>query len=342
VCFDDYDLIRFPIMTGTEAEESDEVEIFRVSPWDATMLVDEKSTQCSKLAGVSFGHFGAFMDQLWRKSDMLWGRLDGAERIICALRPGNDSVTREIREDLTLQASAEILVEEIEILDSDEARKLIVVAFLHSSSNKTNNKALIDFIKKIRSKTTDTKLRILLNENHLLKCYNEEFAIKARPSRQEMLFSLARSTQVIGKILDGLREKYAISGKQVSSTLVLLGRALWGLVEVSIPRRLPQLLYRYWIRLIYLLLILLIIGGVALGFSTVQKFGFVCLGITVALDLGPRLLSAWISGAKIKRLLIALVSVAAVGLSALGIWKIVDLVGSLGSAWSKFIGPIFG
>ena len=36
----------------------------------------------TKLAGVAIGHFGGFFEQGWRKNDILWGRLDAAERII--------------------------------------------------------------------------------------------------------------------------------------------------------------------------------------------------------------------------------------------------------------------
>ncbi|MDP9342593.1 MAG: patatin-like protein [Actinomycetota bacterium] len=85
--FDDYDMVAFPIAYGSDAGETDVVEIFRVSPGDATNLVDERAMDKRKLAGFRYGHFGAFLDRGWRQNDIMWGRLDGAEILIKALLP---------------------------------------------------------------------------------------------------------------------------------------------------------------------------------------------------------------------------------------------------------------
>jgi uncharacterized protein DUF3376/patatin-like phospholipase len=36
----------------------------------------------SKLAGTTLGHFGGFLDRGWRRNDLMWGRLDGAEALV--------------------------------------------------------------------------------------------------------------------------------------------------------------------------------------------------------------------------------------------------------------------
>jgi patatin-related protein len=38
-----------------------------------------------KLAGLQLGHFGAFLKQGWRANDWMWGRLDGADRLVRTL-----------------------------------------------------------------------------------------------------------------------------------------------------------------------------------------------------------------------------------------------------------------
>jgi hypothetical protein len=38
-----------------------------------------------KLAGLQVGHFGAFYKQSWRANDWMWGRLDGADRVVRTL-----------------------------------------------------------------------------------------------------------------------------------------------------------------------------------------------------------------------------------------------------------------
>ncbi len=88
--FPEYDSALFPIVYGTDVGELDPVDITRVSPEDATTIVDELQDQVHKLKGIWLGHFGAFLDARWRRSDILWGRLDAAERLIRSLLPGNE------------------------------------------------------------------------------------------------------------------------------------------------------------------------------------------------------------------------------------------------------------
>ena len=80
--YDYYDMLIFPIQYGTDVGETAIVDIVRVSPEEATMIVDERSSGRRKLAGTRLASFGAFFDKEWRQNDMLWGRLDGAEILI--------------------------------------------------------------------------------------------------------------------------------------------------------------------------------------------------------------------------------------------------------------------
>ena len=45
----------------------------------------------NKLAGTTLGHFGGFLDRGWRRNDLMWGRLDGAEALIRGVLQGADS-----------------------------------------------------------------------------------------------------------------------------------------------------------------------------------------------------------------------------------------------------------
>jgi patatin-related protein len=127
--FEDFDQVTFPIFYSTDVgEETDTIEVFRVSPEDACLLVDEKKVnekrpkeggRLSKLAGTTVGHFGAFFDERWRVNDILWGRLDGAERIISALLPGVSEEDAALRERFVHEAHAEIIRETWDKLLSD-------------------------------------------------------------------------------------------------------------------------------------------------------------------------------------------------------------------------------
>jgi patatin-related protein len=121
--FDDFDQISYPILYSTGVgEEIDEIDVFRVSPEDATALIDESKLvdekgkvtdgksgrRVAKLAGTSLGNFGAFLRDKFRINDILWGRLDGAERIIAALLPANN----DLCEQMTRRAHRAIIVED--------------------------------------------------------------------------------------------------------------------------------------------------------------------------------------------------------------------------------------
>jgi predicted acylesterase/phospholipase RssA len=63
-------------------KERDRVEHAQVSPASATNTGIDREL---KLAGVTLGHFGGFLDAGWRANDLMWGRLDGSEMLIRAI-----------------------------------------------------------------------------------------------------------------------------------------------------------------------------------------------------------------------------------------------------------------
>jgi patatin-related protein len=87
--FEYYDQIVFPIFYEASVGEAEVCEVFRVSPRDATSILDENdpAEKRRKLAGTALFHFGAFLSRDWRQNDLMWGRLDCAERIIRSILP---------------------------------------------------------------------------------------------------------------------------------------------------------------------------------------------------------------------------------------------------------------
>lgn len=91
-----------------------------LSPEDAKSLIDEederkKQNGRSKLAGTTFANFGAFFERFWRQNDMLWGRLDSAERLITILLPGDQH--KDDRKRLLEEAQETIIAEELKPRD---------------------------------------------------------------------------------------------------------------------------------------------------------------------------------------------------------------------------------
>jgi hypothetical protein len=91
-----WDFLLYPIQSLADVGERDAIEVVRMSPLDARQLLPLDADK-PKLAGVALMHFGAFFHRADRENDYLWGRLDGADRLIGLLlggKPGSDQHRR--------------------------------------------------------------------------------------------------------------------------------------------------------------------------------------------------------------------------------------------------------
>jgi len=95
-----WDETTYPARSLSDVGELDEVQVVRVSPLDTHRLTplgkDGTPDGRSKLRGVSIMHFGAFFRRAWRENDYLWGRLDGAERLLWLLGDTSDESAKEV------------------------------------------------------------------------------------------------------------------------------------------------------------------------------------------------------------------------------------------------------
>jgi patatin-related protein len=108
--FEYHDQIVFPIFYEASVGEAEVCEVFRISPRDATSILDENAPaeERRKLAGTSLFHFGAFLNREWRQNDLMWGRLDATERIIRSiLPPGSAQADSLIHDSLLAIAGGE-------------------------------------------------------------------------------------------------------------------------------------------------------------------------------------------------------------------------------------------
>ena len=79
------DKILYPFEYLMDLTEKELIETIRISPNDATLGLGEGKTLEDKLAGDTLFAFGGFFKKSWRSNDILWGRLDGLNRIFEAL-----------------------------------------------------------------------------------------------------------------------------------------------------------------------------------------------------------------------------------------------------------------
>jgi patatin-related protein len=75
-----WDVWTFPVSEWRAVEEHREVRVDRISPVDTVLL--RNGAHAARLKGAEFKHFAGFLSRSRREHDYLWGRLDGAARLI--------------------------------------------------------------------------------------------------------------------------------------------------------------------------------------------------------------------------------------------------------------------
>ncbi|NEO09454.1 patatin-like protein [Moorena sp. SIO3I8] len=83
--FRELDKVLYPFEYLSEIEEKNLIETIRISPDDAQLGFGKGQKLDSKLAGNTLNAFGGFFKKSWRSNDIMWGRLDGLNRIVEAL-----------------------------------------------------------------------------------------------------------------------------------------------------------------------------------------------------------------------------------------------------------------
>ena len=309
--FDDYDMVLFPLLYETGAGETAPVDVVRISPDEA-----KRPGGLAKLAGTALGNFGAFFEVVWRKNDMLWGRLDAAERLITTLIPDSSGRERlEDRERLKTEAYAAILKDQLLADGWDELATLLVTGLLAHRAGGPYDVIADQIIEKLGGPgPANTRLQqILLSAMQppaLQQYFCDEYRFDPNLNPLTIVRSLGRGTQIVGRMLEGLARDSHLDSKRVA-WVARLGQAFWGFVELAVPGSFGNMLGRHLIHLLYLVEVFLIVGGTLLVFQNVQHFGLVALGITVAVHVGLLWLGDYIRGRKWWGRLIGLALLAA-------------------------------
>lgn len=103
-----WDRASYPYTAFSGLGDLTHVNIVRFSPKD-TLAISENGAK--KLSGVKLGHFGAFLDPDGRQTDYLWGRLDGAERVLGLLgvAKGDARLMKTIHEILEEEEASHVV-----------------------------------------------------------------------------------------------------------------------------------------------------------------------------------------------------------------------------------------
>ena len=305
-----YDLVMYPVQYGTGVGEANVVEVFRVSPEDATSLINERAAGETrrKLAGTALMSFGAFIDRGWRKNDMLWGRLDGAERLITALLPPTPNPpdsNEETRNNLIKEAHIAIFREEIHEGDIETLRLLLsnMLAQVEPSSvqerklREVVGAALIQERKALPTAFESALRQCLKDPEAIWTFYKKQFEVNRRFDPENALRLISRATNITGRMLEGLADQIGSNpAKRAAEWIARFGAVFWGIVTVAVPQSLGNLFVRHSLGLLYLLSFITIVLGIVFPGTPIKEVGWAALGIAVAFNLLLFLVGDFIAG----------------------------------------------
>ncbi|MBI5964191.1 MAG: DUF3376 domain-containing protein, partial [Chloroflexi bacterium] len=298
--FEYYDMLIFPVYYGTGVEESDEAEIIRISPEDATSLFNEKKAGSKKLAGTAVANFGAFFAQEWRENDMMWGRLDGAECLVKALQAESDE-----RAELIEEIHQSILQDEL--TPRDEVK---VFQTKHEVEKAAVGKYKSRFgLQDGQAEWLYKAIHRLSKPEKLTENFRNGYSIDRGFQPRDTLLAGSRAMRVFGNLLNGLSGSY----KSVTSPakwVTAIGSIIAGILAVALPNSMGNFLVAgYWIWLLYVFEILLGGAGWLFGAKDVQGIGVSLFALTAAAHLFLTVVNRWLSGRINQKLFRILISV---------------------------------
>jgi predicted acylesterase/phospholipase RssA len=290
--FPDIDAMLLPL-TYPDLGEVNPVEVIRISPQDATSLIDEATDEQRrhKLAGTSVHHFGGFLDRRFRVNDILWGRLDGAERIIqTTLPPGHSEAARLIE-------AAQLAIIREDLLGDGQEPWVADALKDAPTAVPLSGAAPADLIALLGPGWDADSLQAALAVRACLATTHE---VDREPDRRQMLNVVGRGTsissEVVGAAADSIR-----APKKPLFWVARVGRLLTGLAALATPRArsLPRLVFRNVAVIALLIGVALIVLGI-LGVEGAQMSGWIVLGATALAQVAVWAATAWV-GAPSRR-----------------------------------------
>jgi patatin-related protein len=325
--FDQIDALLLPL-TYPDLVEVNPVDVIRISPLDAKSLIDETGETRRKLSGASVHHFGGFFDEGFRVNDILWGRLDGAERIIeTVLPPGH-----ELKGFFVEAAQLGIIGEDL----LGESRPTWVAEAIrkHSPASPRSGGKTAELLELLGEGWTDERLaEALAVREHLAT----RFTAPTEKNRRKMLDVIGRGTSITSDVVGAEADRSQSALKPIF-WVGRLGRIVAGLAALATRPRaaeLPRIVFRNVAVIALALGFLLIILDV-LGVDGVAKAGWTIAIVTAIAQLAVWLTTAWVGaeprhpGARSRkrflRGVIGTIVALMVVLAAIGAFHVVDRI----------------
>ena len=331
--FEHIDAMLLPL-TYPDLGEVNPVEIIRISPQDAKSLIDEVEEGANgrrKLAGTSVHHFGGFLDRTFRVNDILWGRLDGAERIIETTLPAEHP-----KRELLVEAAQLGIIDE-DLLTQTPEPWVSAAQSRADSVGSTSGASLDELRELLGADWSDDRLRAALAVRAHIA---DEYEIQREPDRRRMLDVVGRGTSIASEVVGAAADANKAVGRPMF-WVGRVGRLLAGLAALATSpslKYLPRIVFRNVAVIAFLVGIVLIVLGI-LGVDAAQKAGWVVLAVTGVAQIAVWAATAWVGapdrrpGRRWSRLwrwlvraAIAVVVSALVVAAAIGVADVIDRI----------------
>lgn len=284
--FDEYDQISFPLYYDTGTGEPSTVEVVRVSPEDAPSLIDEKPGEArKKLAGTALFNFGGFLDAQWRRNDIMWGRLDGCERLLATLLPDDDL----LRNALLMQAQRAILQEEMSPAGYDRLVQLFAAAL--DAENQPTLKAAFENLwpqfgddDAQRHTRLTLALKAVFEGDELIAYVKKHYEVRRQLDTEKSLKTASRAITITGRILEQIEKEQSGSASRLV-WVTRAGRAFQALLAVSTPGSILDKLRSHGLFMLYAVEVLVFAGALVFGSVDSRNFALTAFGVTLALHL---------------------------------------------------------
>jgi patatin-related protein len=288
--YDYYDQVVFPIFYETSVGEAEPADVIRISPRDAQSVIDETAEDRRKLAGTTLFHFGAFFDRLWRSNDILWGRLDGAERIIASVLPRGSKYAP----DLIRRAHLAIVREHLRPQEQAELKDLIVRAILRMPRASRSEQDLRELLESQTRAPVDAKVDAVftacLSDEEIYHYLQSDYRVSREFNPAFTLDVLGRAAKIIGNMFEDLAksarsDRVRAAAVKPAAWVARLGTVFWSIVQVAVPGGLGSGIFRHWLKILYAFEALLLIGSTLAVSPETQQFAVTALLLTAGVHL---------------------------------------------------------
>jgi len=148
------DQVIYPYQYLSDIQNKNLIKLVRISPNDADKGFGKDKRLKEKLAGDQFRAFGGFFKKSWRSNDILWGRLDGVNRIVDGL------LTSESLKAFSGVVSRQIKLEQLPGTEEEKIQeyvKRLVDESFPTETQTEKNELIQDLIKLAQPNTTLAK-----------------------------------------------------------------------------------------------------------------------------------------------------------------------------------------